>query len=438
MKTGTVTIIGAGPAGLAAAASAAPYARVMLLDENPEPGGQIWRASAGEAATAAAALWEQARQAGAQWLGGRRVVAADAQSLLVEDAVGAERLPWEKLVLAPGAREIFLPFPGWTLPGVLGAGGLQALVKNGLDIHRQRVMVAGSGPLLPAVAAFLRSQGAKIIGIAEQATRMQLAGLAWASLRSPEKRRQAAELFRQLHGVPYLTHCWVEAAEADEAKHKPSGWLTSVRLRRGRQRWREECDWLACGFGLAPNVELARLFGCELVPAEKNQPPTIAADDFQLTSQPNIWCAGEITGIGGLELSLLEGRIAGLAAAGQTEQARHWRKARERQRAFARALARAGRINPELRRLSSDETIVCRCEDVPLGRLRGYHSWREARLQERCGMGACQGRVCSVITGWLWNWQFDTPRPPVSPARTETLALLAADTNKETTTELIL
>ncbi len=437
MKTGSVTIIGAGPAGLAAAAAAAPYAAVTLLDENPGPGGQIWRAGAGTT-TAAAELWEPARQAGAQWLGGCRVVAADAHALLLENATGAQRLPWEKLVLAPGARERFLPFPGWTLPGVLGAGGLQALVKNGLDIRGQRVMVAGSGPLLLAVAAFLRSQGAIIAGIAEQATRRQLAGLAWASLGSPEKRKQASGLFRQLRGVPYLTHCWVEAAEVQESSHKNSGWLAAVRLRRGNRRWREPCDWLASGFGLAPNIELARLLGCALAPAAEGWPSSIAVDDFQLASQSNIWCAGEITGIGGLELSLLEGRIAGLAAAGQTALARRWLKARNRRRHFARALARAARLDAELRRLPGDETIICRCEDVPLGRLREYHSWREARLLGRCGMGACQGRICSDITGWLWNWQYDTTRPPVTPARISTLALMAANAEKASSSEFIL
>src|SRR4051794_37418888 len=149
-----ILIVGAGPAGLAAAAaaSATPDASIALVDDNPNVGGQIWRAELGKNkhpdAVAALRLIDDGR---VRVLTRTQVFArSDEQTLFASTADAAIELQYSKLILATGAREMFLPFPGWTLPGVYGAGGLQAMVKGGLLIDGRRVVIAGTGPLLLA------------------------------------------------------------------------------------------------------------------------------------------------------------------------------------------------------------------------------------------------------------------------------------------------
>ena len=137
---------------------------------------------------------------------------------------------------------------------------------------------------------------------------------------------------------------------------------------------------------------------------------------------PQVYCAGESTGIGGLELSLVEGEIAGLVAAGKTEAARALFSRREKQRKFARLLNRTFALRDELKVLPTSETIVCRCEDVTFERLRQHSSWRAAKLQTRCGMGPCQGRVCGGAVEFLFGWRAESVRPPILPVRVESLS----------------
>ncbi len=369
-------VVGAGPAGLAAAWRGAQSGlRVTVVDDNPAAGGQIWRGGPPEAQ-----VWfERIRSVDVEVINGARVFQQPRPgTLLAERNGGVCELDYSKLVLATGARERFLPFPGWTLPNVMGAGGLQALVKTGLPIEGKRVVVAGSGPLLLAVAAYLLGRGADVLLVAEQASSVQLVRFA-AGLFS--KRSQAFGLMRQLKNVPFRSGCWVAEAYGEEK-------LEGVTLARGGKRWQVACDYLACGFHLVPNVELAELLGCEV------ERDSVRVDEFQQTTVSNVYSAGETTGIGGLELSLVEGEIAGLAAAGKHEAARELFPVRAKQRKFADLLNRTFALREELKHLSTPQTIVCRCEDVTFERLRGHSSWRAAKLQTRCGMGPCQGRVC--------------------------------------------
>src|SRR5437899_4299854 len=163
-------VIGGGPAGMAAAVHAAENGRrVAIVDDNATLGGQIWRGAAVEENQEAARLSLRLRSANVTQLNGTRIFhQPEAGILLAEGGDGLLELRYANLVLATGARERFLPFPGWTLPNVMGAGGLQAMVKAGLPIRGKRVVVAGTGPLLLAVAAYLRKQGAKILVICEQ------------------------------------------------------------------------------------------------------------------------------------------------------------------------------------------------------------------------------------------------------------------------------
>ena len=253
-----VLIVGGGPAGLAAACAAAQDGRrVTIVDDNPSPGGQVWRGESGRARSPEAAEWFAAIQrASVPVVRGARVFDRPEEGLLLAETFdGVYELSYGKLILATGARERFLPFPGWTLPNVMGAGGLQAFVKSGLSIRGERVVVAGSGPLLLAVAAYLRQHGADIRLIAEQAPWHRLARFGVALLRHPGKAAQALRLRGSLSGVPYRAGCWPIAAEGREK-------ISRVTLRQGRRTWSEPCDYLACGFHLVPNSELALLLGC--------------------------------------------------------------------------------------------------------------------------------------------------------------------------------
>ncbi|HLM23762.1 MAG TPA: FAD/NAD(P)-binding oxidoreductase [Pyrinomonadaceae bacterium] len=407
-----VLVVGAGPAGLAAAYRAAESGlRVVVIDDNPGVGGQIWRG--GSSSADAQAWFEKIRSVDIQFINGARVFAQpQAGRLLAETSDGVCELSHKDLILATGARERFLPFPGWTLPNVMGAGGLQALVKTGLPIEGKRVVVAGSGPLLLAVAAYLRKCGAEVLLIAEQASLMRLArfgfGLKGKLWQAWELRKEFSRKDAKTQSLRYLSGCWVLAAQGE-------GRLEQVTLLRRGKRWQVSCDYLACGFHLAPNVELAELLGCVV------ENGSVRVDEFQQTSVLQVYSAGESTGIGGLELSLVEGEIAGLAVAGKLEAARKLFPVREKQRRFAELLNRTFELRNELKQLVEPETIVCRCEDVTFERLRAHDSWRSAKLQTRCGMGPCQGRVCGSAVEFLFGWRADSVRPPVLPVRIESL-----------------
>lgn len=393
-----IVVVGGGPAGLAAAGAAADLgAEVVILDENPTPGGQIWRGPSPEAAD----LADRARQAGARWCGGCSVYDADpVGTLWITDASGmhSARIGFERLVLATGARELFLPFPGWTLPGVVGAGGLQALVKGGADVEGQRVVVAGTGPLLLAVAAFLADRGAVVTSVCEQATLGRLAGF---MARSPRLAARAATLRLGLGPSPYRFGTWVvEACGRDR--------LESVVVTDGRRRWRERCDWLACGYGLVPNLELARLLGCA------TQGDAVVVDRRLRTTRDRVFAAGEALGIGGVECALVEGEMAGCTAAGSVPPTDLIER-RQRARSAAARMAQAFALGPEVLALAGPETLLCRCEDVPLGEVRGCTSFREAKLLTRLGMGPCQGRICGAATRALFGWEADRARPPLIP-----------------------
>jgi NADPH-dependent 2,4-dienoyl-CoA reductase/sulfur reductase-like enzyme len=380
-----IVVVGAGPAGIAAALSARECgAPVTVIDDNPAPGGQLWR---GETASPWVARF---LSSGIPVRTGTRIISGEAraQTLLLESPEGGVTLRYEKLVLATGSRELFLPFPGWTLPGVVGAGGLHALVKSGLSVKGKKIVVGGTGPLLLAVAAHLRRHGAEIRVIAEQATLPALAGFAKELLRHPKKLRQGGGLAWCLAGIPFHTNCVVESAAGE-------GRVRQVTLRQGGRTWTETCDYAAIGYGLVPNNELATFLG----------------------DSPSVFVAGT----GDAELSLLEGEFAGFSAAGHPERAAALLPRLRKARRFAAALQQAFALRPELKSLPLPDTIVCRCEDVTLDRLRGFPGARAAKLQTRCGMGPCQGRICGPATEFLFGWTAGSLRPPLFPASVGTL-----------------
>lgn len=405
-----ILIVGGGPSGMSAAAAAARgSANVVVVDDNPQLGGQIWRAELGklksdEARGIIAALDAQKIKI----INNATVFAADVNSVLAETPSGKLQIEYKKLILATGARERFLPFPGWTLPNVFGAAGLQALVKGGMSVRDKRVVVAGTGPLLLVVAEYLKAQGAHIVAICEQTSNRKLDRFALGLWRSPSKIAQGISLRGKLRGIPYYRNSWVKQAQGTSV-------LRSVSIQRLDKTEYVECDILACGFHLVPNIELAQLLGCLMVDG------FVAVDDYQETSVEGVYCAGEPTGIGGVDASLVEGKIAGFAATDEFDKATFLLDSRKRTSAFAEALDRAFELRDELKVLAASSTIICRCEDVQYGKLTEYEDFRTAKLQTRCGMGACQGRICGSAVEFLFDWKDRSVRPPIFPVKMENL-----------------
>jgi NADPH-dependent 2,4-dienoyl-CoA reductase/sulfur reductase-like enzyme len=483
-----VVVVGAGPAGLAAACRAAEAgASVLLLDEAPAPGGQVWRRPVGagdadgadggkHAATRLARAWlERFATSGARFLARATVIdmidalpgvtacglppdasapdaatgaAAPGATLLVDHAGRGLRVEARRLVIATGARERFLPFPGWTLPNAVGVGGVQAMLKSGAAFGGRRVVIAGSGPLLLPVAAALARAGARIALVAEQAPAGAVARFAAGLWRHPRLLAQAVRYRAAFWRAPYRCGVWVSAACGDGSTAE----VREATLTDGFSSWRERCDLLACAYGLVPNLRLARLLGCALCGSGSRR--VVRVDGLQQTSVAGVYCAGEPTGIGGLELALLTGQIAGIVAgmaalaaraasaaeaaaaaapcaAGATPPARELaslQRRRDRRRAYAAALDRAFQPRSELQELPAPETLVCRCEDVPLGKLDPAWSPRQAKLYTRAGMGPCQGRVCGPALELLRGWdEPDTVRAPLEPVPLATLASLGAE-----------
>lgn len=404
-------IIGAGPAGISAALAAARSgARIVLLDDNPLPGGQIWRDGP------AAHLPRQARNlrqrldacSNIRIHSATRVIASNGpKQLLVEDPEHGWLISYDKLILCTGARELLLPFPGWTLPGVTGAGGLQALIKGGLPVQGETLVIAGSGPLLLASAASAKQHGAQVLRIAEQASRRAVAGFAAQLPRWPAKLLQSLRLF----DPQYRTASHVLAALGSDR-------LEGVRLQQQGKIVELPCQRLACGFGLIPNIQLGQALDCAI------EGQAIAVDAWQACSRADHYAAGECTGFGGSELALVEGAIAGHAAVDERQAAQQLWPRRARWQGFAKALNNAFALDPQLKTLAQPDTLVCRCEDVPYAALTEHHDWRSAKLATRCGMGACQGRVCGGAVQHLFDWPAAAPRPPFSAARIETLLCL--------------
>jgi NAD(P)H-nitrite reductase large subunit len=292
---------------------------------------------------------------------------------------------------------------------VFGAGGLQLLAKGGWPVDGKRVVVGGTGPLLRAAAAGLRKLGARIVGVAELAPAGRIARFGVRLAAHPAKLAQAASLSASLLGVPIWSRAFVRRVHGDQC-------VTAATLDiAGRQRT-IDCDLVAVGFGLVPSVELPLLFGCAVADGR------VVVDELGATTAAGIRCAGEATGIGGIDKAIVEGEIAGSAAAGHEPNAR-WLRRRRRAVGFAEALAACFPWPRDWAGVLDDDTIVCRCEDVRWGALRDVADLRSAKLHTRAGMGACQGRVCGPALAVLRGFAHGTIRPPVAPARLETLTM---------------
>ena len=410
-----IVVAGAGPAGLNAARAAAQNgARVAVFDDNPRVGGQVWRQGPGHAPQAPLSEVDAALSAHPNvtvWSSSRVIAPLGPRALLLETAEhGGVCVSYGQLILATGARERLLPFAGWTLLGVTGAGALQALIKGGTPVRGERIVIAGSGPLLLAALATARAAGAHVVAAVEQAPAITLARFVASLAATPSKLLQAAKLTRGGAGLPYWTNSVVREARG-------AGRVEYATIMRGTREVTLACDRIACGYGLVPNVTLAQALGCAL-----DEHGAIRVDDMQRTSVEGVLAAGECTGIGGMELARVEGALAGCIASGDTTlDLRALRAQRQRWQRFAQRVETAFALGEAARALPPAETMLCRCEDVTLGEVSIHRDWRDAKLHTRCGMGACQGRICGTAASTYFGWQTAQPRPPFHPAQIGTL-----------------
>ncbi len=398
-----VVVVGAGPAGLAAADAVAALGRsVLLIDQGSRGGGQVWRHRPGERLPRAARRLLGAVQPPRVAVARRAAVidAASPHELVVDFDGRTAIIETSSIVLATGAVERFLPFPGWTLPGVVGVGAMQALCKSGLELSGARVVLAGTGPLLLPVAATLRRAGARLVLIGEQVPARRLRRFAMRALLSPARLAQALQYRAATWPVPYRSDTWVVRAEGHHAVERA---ILSV----GGEERVEPCDWIATAAGLLPRTELGTLLGCAV------GDDGIVVDQQQATSIDGVWAAGECCGVAGDDAAQAEGAIAGMAAAGATEIPAALGRRRDRGRAFGWLLREEFAPRRELLDRVTPRTVICRCEDVRQESIDPAWSQRQAKLWTRVAMGACQGAVCGPACEALYGWRRNAVRPPL-------------------------
>jgi len=419
-------ILGGGPAGLAAAAEGLSYGlHVGLVDERPTLGGQIYKQFGPGFRV------REPRRLGRDYARGRRLIEAvegtevslhlrtsavsiEATSVvLYEEGAHTRAVGAERILLAAGAHDRPVAFPGWTLPGVLTAGGAQALVKTQRVTPGRRLVFAGSGPLALAFPAQLHHYGANVVlalDAGRSPTATDVVRLAAASRGNLGLLRDAlcyrAQLLRG--GVPLRYRRIVVRAEGDERVEAivhaavDDGW----RVRAGTEE-RVAADTLCVGYGFFPSVELPLLAGCEMRYDEDLGGPLVVVDEWMRTTRPGVSAAGDGTGVAGSLVAVDEGRLAAIGAAVDLgrlpadiggRRAAPIRARLARKRAFREALRAMHAVGPGIYELARPDTVVCRCEEVvrrDVDRaVEGSADINVVKSLTRAGMGLCQGKNC--------------------------------------------
>ena len=447
-----VVVIGAGPAGLAAAANAAEAGlSTLLLDENAGPGGQVWRAIAstpvkernqlGADYWAGADLVEAVRASGAEIIQRATVWSLDRHLDIGISVGGASAfVKARRVILATGALERPFPIPGWTLPGVMTAGAAQTMLKSSALVPDGRTVIAGQGPLLWLLAAQILRLGGRIDRILDTTERRNyLAALphAFAFLTSPYFAKGFAMMREVRAKVPVVSGVSELAAAGD-------GQLATVSYVAGGRRETMAVDLLLLHQGVVPNVNLAMAAGIEHRWDDRQLCWSPVLDQNGNSSVDGIAIAGDGAGIGGAGAAVLRGRIAARAAVDALAPAAAAKltsiatlqtglNQAERGRAFLDTLFRPA----QQFRIPSGDTIVCRCEEVTATDILdavaiGATGPNQLKAYRRTGMGPCQGRLCGLtVTELMAQARGKSPqeigyyrlRAPVKPI---TLAELAA------------
>lgn len=379
-----VAVVGAGPAGIAAAVAArGAGAEVVVVDSQPEPGGQIWRGGGGRS--------QALLRSGAELRLGWSVWAVEDGALRITDGERGDTLRADAIVLATGAYDRPVAFPGWTLPGVLTAGGAQALAKGQGVLPGRRVLLAGAGPFLFPVARELRALGAEVT-VAEATRRREWLRAAPRMTAHPDK---LAAFLRER--VPVRWGRMIVRAEGGERVERATIAEVDGDWRPGAEETLA-VDTVCTAYGFLPSLELPRALGCEI------RAGAVAHDGAMATSVAGVYVAGEAAGIGGAAKAWDEGSAAGASAAGRPG------RASRRAAGFARVLDELFAPRPGLRELIAPDTVVCRCEGVTAGEIGAAASFSELKLRTRAGQGPCQGRVCAPLIGLE-----PSARPPLAP-----------------------
>ncbi|MGA0614268.1 NAD(P)/FAD-dependent oxidoreductase [Paracoccus sp. KR1-242] len=453
-ETYDVVVIGAGPAGIAAATTAAGNgARTLLLDENAGPGGQVWRAITstpvkqpsilGEDYWAGRSEVEALRKSGAEIIHGATVWSLDPSlEIAISIGGGSSFVRAGRVIVATGAQERPFPIPGWTLPGVMTAGAAQTLIKNAGLVPDGRLVIAGQGPLLWLLSAQILRLGGKIDRILDTTPRGNLGTAlprALPFLTSPylvKGLKMMREVRRQTRIVKN-----VEMIEA-----LGDGQLASVRYSAGGKTETLPADLLLLHHGVVPNVNLAMAAGVRHEWNEVQLCWTPVLDGNGQSSVEGIYVAGDGAGIGGALAALERGRIAALAAlkalgrnvpAGGEASARSALGRAEKGREFLDLLYKPA----SQFRIPQGDTIVCRCEEIRASDVlkaveTGATGPNQAKAYLRTGMGPCQGRLCGLtMTELMAKARGTTPaeigyyrlRAPVKPVSLNELADLPPD-----------
>jgi len=452
----SLVIIGAGPAGMSAAVVAANHGlNVALLDEQEMPGGQIYRAMESIPP-------ERAKLLGSEYQRGQKLVTdlrdADIDyfqgtqvwSLNEKLEVGllhhgkAAMISADQVILANGAIERPVPFPGWTLPGVMNAGAGQILFKTHGIVPEDGVVLAGSGPLLLLLAWQYLHAGVKIKALLDltpmqnhlralpHLPRALLAGHYLIKGMAYKKDLKQAGI-GTLHNVSHLVAKGKTTLDTVSFLHK--GRLQSIKT-----------DLLLIHFGVIPQSQLSRAAGChhQWNPSQQCWTPTL--DKWGNTSINGILMAGDSAGIGGARTAEHAGRLVALQALYQLRKInrserkqlarkdRQWMREERHIRPFLEAFFH---IPGKLLKVPDDNTIVCRCEEITAGEIRttvgaGHSDSNQVKFLTRCGMGPCQGRQCAEAvshiiaaeSGETKPRQLYRGRPPVTPLTLGQLASL--------------
>jgi NADPH-dependent 2,4-dienoyl-CoA reductase/sulfur reductase-like enzyme len=457
-------VIGGGPAGMAAAIEAARAGLpCTLVDEGPLLGGQIYRQpptsfrlkdphALGRDHSRGEALRQELAEAGAvdvrtstSVLGiwGREVVWASGDT--------AGTLIAEQMIIATGAYDRPVPFAGWTLPGVLTAGGAQSLVKTMQVVPGQRALVAGTGPLLLVVANQLSKAGVEVVAVLEAGRpswSLRALGKVW---REPGLLSDAWAYWSALRRarIPVRFNQTVFAAHGErEVEAVSYGPVDPSTWRPLRERaTTTNIDLLVVGFGFVPSTELTTLSGCRHEYVLDLGGWTPVRNELMETTVPGVYAAGDGAGVAGALVAVEEGRIAGITAAERAgllsaaEAARRRLPALKRLRSLAQVreiLDEISRLRPGLAELATAETLACRCEEVSIAEVdgalaQGARTLQAVKLLTRLGMGPCQGRICAPAMALRMAHTVGksaadsgriSPRPPIKPATLGALARL--------------